>query len=54
MTDFIFILLGKRYVVRASDFKAATGYMNGVRDGWCPNLRWVPNGEPDTYILGVE
>lgn len=52
MTDFIFILLGKTYTVRASDFWAATGYMNGVRDGMFPNAIWVSNGLQNTFVLG--
>jgi len=54
MIDFIFVVAGKRYNVRASDFQAATGYMNSVRDGWCPDLRWVSNGELNTFVLGLE
>jgi hypothetical protein len=50
--DFIFILLGKKYIVRASDFWAATGYMNGVREGLFQAAIWVPNGEPNTFVLG--
>lgn len=54
MTVFTFILLGKKYVVTASDFEAATRYMNEIRDGWCSHLRWVPYGDlPNTYALGV-
>lgn len=52
VTDFTFILLGKKYIVRASDFWAATGYMNEVRDGLFPSAIWVPNGEPNTFVLG--
>lgn len=52
MTDFVFILLGKKYIVTASDFWAATGYMNGIREDLFENAIWVPNDEPNTFVLG--
>lgn len=53
MTTFVFLIANSQYEVLASDFAAATGYINeNIRCGWGFGFLWIPAGKKNTYRLG--